>query len=99
MPEPLFATFFPSYAFLQNSSCEVAANFSSVLEAVRDGLRRAVDSDGDTFDLGVDDTLREGLAGKSHEAHLQAIDDGLFRFVVDCHPDLVRITRKNAVPG
>ena len=99
MPEPLFAALLSSNAFLENSCCEADTNFPSVLKAVRNGFRRAVDTNGDTVDLGVDDTLREGLAGKSHEAHLQAIDDGLFRFVVDCHPDLVRITRKNAVPG
>jgi hypothetical protein len=99
MPEPLFAALLSSNAFLQNSCRQSNANFPSVLEAVRDSLRRAVDSDGNTFDLSVDDTLREGLAGESHEAHFQAIDDRLFRFVVDSHPNLVRIAWKNAVQG
>jgi hypothetical protein len=34
MPEPLFAAFSASYAFLQKACCEVAAHFPSVLEAV-----------------------------------------------------------------
>jgi hypothetical protein len=88
MAEPLFAAFFPSYAFLQDSCCEVAANFPSVLEAVRNSLRCAVDTNRHSIDLRIDDTLREGIAGKTHEAQVQAIDDGFFRFAIDGHPNI-----------
>jgi hypothetical protein len=71
MPEPLFAAFFPSYAFLQDSCCDVAANFSSVLEAVRNNLRCAVDTNRNSIDLRIDDTLRERMTGKSNKAQLQ----------------------------
>ena len=99
MPEPLFAAFFPGYAFLQDSCCEVAANFPSVLEAVRDRLRCAVDTNRDSLDLRIDDSLRERIAGKSHEAQLQAIDNWLFGLAVDGHPNVTGIRRENAVPG
>jgi hypothetical protein len=99
MPEPLFAAFFPSYAFLQDSCCEVAAHFPSVLEAVRNCLRRAVNTDGNSIDLRIDHTLRERLAGKSNKAQLQAIDNWFFGFAIDGHPNVTGITRKNAVPG
>ena len=75
MPEPLFATLSVSYAFLQNSCCEGAANFSSVLEAVRNGLRRAVDTNRNSIDLRIADSLREHMAGKSNKVQLQTIDN------------------------
>jgi hypothetical protein len=99
MPEPLFATFFFSYAFLQDSCCEVAPNFSSVLEAVRNRLRRAVDTNGHSIDLRIDDSQRERMAGKSNKAQLQAIDNRFFGFAIDGYPNVTGITRENAVPG
>jgi hypothetical protein len=99
MPEPLFAAFSPSYAFLQDSCCEVAANFSSVLEAVRNRLRRAVDTNRHSIDLRIDDSLRERMAGKSNKAQLQAIDNRFSGFAIDGHPNGTGITRENAVPS
>jgi hypothetical protein len=99
MPEPLFAAFLPSYAFLQDSCCKVVAHFPSVLEAVRDRLRRAVDTNRDSLDLRIDDSLRERIAGKSHEAQLQAIDNGFFGLAIDSHPNVTGIRRENVVPG
>jgi hypothetical protein len=98
MPQPLFAAFFPSYAFLQDSCCDVAANFSSVLEAVR-SLRRAVNTNRNSIDLRIDDTLRERMTGKSNKAQLQAIDNRLFSLAIDGHPNVTGIRRENAVPG
>jgi hypothetical protein len=99
MPEPLFAAFLSRYAFFQNLCCETAANFPSVFEAVRNRLRCAVDTNRHSTDLRIDDALREGVAGKTHEAQVQAIDDGLFRFAIDRHPNVTGIRRENAVPG
>ena len=99
MPEPLFAAFSVSYAFLQNSCCEVVANFASVLEVVRNSLRRAVDTNRHSVDLRIDNALRERMAGKSHETQLQAIDNGFFGFAIDRHPNVTGIRRENAVPG
>ena len=99
MPEPLFATFSASYAFLQNSCCEVTPHFPSVLEAVGDRFRRPVDTNRDSIDLRIDDSLRERLAGKSNKAQLQAIDNRFFGFAIDGHPNVTRIRRENAVPG
>jgi hypothetical protein len=99
MSEPLFAAFFPSYAFLQDSCCEVAADFSSVLEAVRNRFRCAVDANRHSIDLRIDHALRERAAGKSNKAQLQAIDNRFFGFPIDGHPNVTRIRRENAVPG
>jgi hypothetical protein len=98
MPEPLFAAFSVSYAFLQNSCCEVAAHFSSVLETVRNSLRRAVDTNRHSIDLRIDDSLRERMAGKAHETQPQAIDNWFFGFAIDRHPNVTGIRRENAVP-
>ena len=87
MPEPLFAAFFPGYAFLQDSCCEVAANFPSVLEAVRNRLRCAVDANRNSIDLHIDDSLREGLAGESDEAQRKSVRYRLLRFEVNGHPN------------
>jgi hypothetical protein len=99
MPKPLFAAFLSRYAFSQNLCCEVAANFPSVFEAVRNRLRRAVDSNRHSIDLPIDDSLRERLAGKSNKAQLQAIDNRFFGFAIDGHPNMTRMRRENAVPG
>jgi hypothetical protein len=99
MPEPLFATFSASYAFLQNSCCKVTPHFPPVLKAVGDRFRRAVDTNRDSIDLRIDDSLRERLAGKSNKAQLQAIDNRFFGFAIDGHPNVTRIRRENAVPG
>jgi hypothetical protein len=98
MPEPLFATFSASYAFLQNSCCKATAHFPSVLEAVGDRFRHAVDTNRDSIDLRIDDSLRERLAGKSNKAQLQAIDNRFLGFGIDGHPNVTRIRRENAVP-
>ena len=87
MAQPLFAAFSASYAFLQNSCCEVAAHFSSVLETVRNSLRRAVDTNRHSIDLRIDDSLRERMAGKAHETQPQAIDNWFFGFAIDRHPN------------
>jgi hypothetical protein len=99
MPEPLFATFSASYAFLQNSCCKATSHFPSVLEAVGDRFRHAVDTNRDSIDLRIDDSLRERLAGKSNKAQLQAIDNRFLGFAIDGHPNVTRIRRENAVPG
>jgi hypothetical protein len=99
MAEPLFAAFLSRYAFAQNPCCKVAAHFPSVFEAVRNSLRRAVDTNRNSIDLHIDDSLPERMAGKTHEAQVQAIDDGLFGFAIDRHPNVTRIRRENAVPG
>ena len=99
MPEPLFAAFLPSYAFLQDSCCEVAAHFPSIFEAVRNRLRCAVDTNRHSIDLRIDHALRERMAGKSNKAQLQAIDNGFFCFAIDRHPNVTGIRRENAVPG
>ena len=87
MAEPLFATFSASYAFLQNSRCKVTPHFPSVLEAVRNRLRRAVDANRNSIDLQIDDSLREGLAGESDEAHIESVRYRLLRFEVNGHPN------------
>ena len=97
MPEPLFAAFHSSYAFVENSCYEADANFPSVFEAVRDGLCRAVDANGHSIDLRIDDSLPERVNGESHEAQIQAVDDWLFRLKVDCHPDRSGFKWKQAV--
>jgi hypothetical protein len=73
MRQPLFAAFPAGYAFSQNSRCQVAVNFSSVLEAVRDSLGRAVDTNSNSIDLHIDDSLRERLTGESDEAQLELV--------------------------
>jgi hypothetical protein len=85
MPEPLFATFSASYAFLQNSCCKATAHFPSVLEAVGDRFRHAVDTNRDSIDLHIDDSLRERVAGKSDEAQLESVRYRFLRFEVNGH--------------
>ena len=80
MPEPLFATFLSSYAFFQNSCCEVATNSPAVFEAVRNRLRCAVDTSRHSIDLHIDNSLGEGLAGESDEMQLESIRYRLLRF-------------------
>jgi hypothetical protein len=87
MPEPLFAAFFPNYAFLQDSCCEVTADLSSVLEAVRNSLRHAVDTNRNSIDLHIDDSLCEGLAGESDKAQAESVRHRLFRFEANGHPN------------
>jgi hypothetical protein len=99
MAEPLFAAFSASYAFLQNSCCKVTPHFLSVLEAVGDRFRRAVDTNRHSIDLRIDDTLRERIAGKSHKTQPQPIDNGFFGFAIDRHPNVTGIRTENAVPG
>jgi hypothetical protein len=99
MPEPLRAAFSASYAFLQNSCCKVTPHFPSVLKAVRHSLRCAVDTNRHSIDLRIDDSLREGVAGKWNKAQLQAIDNRFFGFAIDSHPSVSGIMRKNAMPG
>lgn len=95
----LFATFLLSDTFPQDACGELAANFSSVLEAVRNRLRRTVDTNWNSIDLRIEDSLRERIAGESHEAQLQAIDNWLLSLPVDGHPNVTGIRRENAVPG
>ena len=97
--ESLFATFLLSDTFPQNACGELAANLPSVLEAVSDGLRRAVDANGHSIDLGIDDSLRERAAGKSHKAQFQAVDGRFLCSAMDRHPNRTRITGNNTVPG
>ena len=99
MSEPLFAAVLSSYTFSQDSCCEVAAKFPSVLEAVRNSLRCAVDTNRHSIDLRIDHALRECVAGKSNKAQLQAIDNRFFGFAIDGHPNVTGIRRENAVPG
>jgi hypothetical protein len=99
MPEPLFAAFSASYAFSKNSCCNVTLHFPSVLEAVGDRFRRAVDTNRHSIDLRIDYSLRERMAGKSNTVQLQTIDNRFFGFSIDGHPNVTGIMRENAVPG
>jgi hypothetical protein len=68
MPESLFATFTSSDTFSQHLYSEVAAKFLAVLEAVSDGLCRAVNTNGHAINSYILDSLCQCLAGESDEA-------------------------------
>ena len=97
MSEPLFAAFLASYAFLQDSYCKVATNFPSVLEAVRNSFRRAVDTNRHSIDLRIDDSLRERFSGEPDKTQPQSADHRLLRLKVDCHPDRSGVKWKQAM--
>ena len=97
MPESLFATFTSSDTFSQRLYSEVAAKFLAVLEAVSDGLCRAVNSNRNAINSYILDSLCQCLAGESDEAQSQATNHRLFRFKIDCHPNRGRVKRKKAV--
>src|SRR5258708_913034 len=69
MSKPLFTALPPSDTFSQHFYGEVAADFPAVLEVVNNSLRRAVNTNRNSIDLGIDDSLWEGLAGESDESH------------------------------
>jgi hypothetical protein len=94
MPESLFATFPSSDTFSQHLYSEVAAKFLAVLEAVSDGLCRAVNSNRNAVNSYILDSLCQCLAGESDEAQFQATGHRLFRFKVDGHPNRSRVKWK-----
>jgi hypothetical protein len=97
MPESLFATFTSIDTFSQHLYSEVAAKFLAVLEAVSDGLCRAVNSNRNAINSYILDSLCQCLAGESDDAQLQATGHRLFRFEVDGHPNRSRVKWKKAV--
>jgi len=97
MPESLFATFTSIDTFSQHLYSEVAAKFLAVLEAVSDGLCRAVDTNRNAINSYILDSLCQCLAGESDEAQFQATGYRLFRFKVDGHPNRNRVKWKKAV--
>jgi len=97
MPESLFATFTSIDTFSQHLYSEVAAKFLAVLEAVSDGLCRAVNSNRNAINPCILDSLCQCLAGESNEAQFQATGQGLFCFKVDGHPNRSRVKWKKAV--
>ena len=97
MPESLFATFTSIDTFSQHLYSEVAAKFLAVLEAVSDGLCRAVNSNRNAINSYILDSLCQCLAGESDEAQFQATGHRLFRFKVDGHPNRSRVKWKKAV--
>jgi hypothetical protein len=82
MPESLFATFTPIDTFSQQLYSEVAAKFLAVLEAVSDGLCRAVNLNWNAINSYILDSLCQCLAGESDEAQFQATGDGLFEALI-----------------
>jgi len=100
MPESLFATFTSIDSLSQHLYSEVAAKFLAVLEAVSDGLCRAVNSNRNAINSYILDSLCQCLAGESDEAQFQATGHRLFRFKVDGHPNRSRVKWKKAMePG
>jgi hypothetical protein len=100
MPESLFATFTSIDTFSQHLYSEVAAKFLAVLEAVSNGLCRAVNSNRNAINSYILDSLCQCLAGESDEAQFQATGHRLFRLWVDGHPNRSRVKWKKAVePG
>ena len=97
MPESLFATFTSIDTFSQHLYSEVAAKFLAVLEAVSDGLCRAVNRTGTPSILIFSTPCVQCLAGESDEAQFQATGHRLFRFRVDGHPNRSRVKWKKAV--
>src|SRR5258708_37811518 len=67
MSKPLFTAHPPSGTFSQHFYGQVAADFPAVLEAVNNSLRCAVNTNRNSIDLRIDDSLCEGLAGESDE--------------------------------
>jgi hypothetical protein len=100
MPESLFAAFTSIDTFSQHLYSEVAAKFFAALEAVSDGFCSAVNSNRNTINSYILDSLRQCLAGESDEAQFQATGHRLFRLKVDGHPNRSRVKWKKAVePG
>src|SRR6266403_342045 len=97
MPKSLFATFSSSDTFSQHIYGEFATHLPTVLEAVSNSLRLAVDTNSHSIDFRIEDSLCESLAGESDEAQPQAIDHGLFCFKVDGHPNRGGIKGKKAM--
>src|SRR5260370_28860611 len=93
----LFATFTSIDTFSQHLYSEVAAKFLAVLEAVSDGLCRAVNSNRNAVNSYILDSLCQCLAGESDEAQFQVTGQGLFCFKVDGHPNRGRVKWKKAV--
>jgi hypothetical protein len=93
----LFATFTSIDPFSQHLYSEVAAKFLAALEAVSDGLCRAVDSNRNAINSYILDSLCQCLAGESDEAQFQATGHRLFRFKVDGHPNRGRVKWKKVV--
>ena len=97
MPESLFATFTSIDTFSQHLYSQVAAKFPAVLEAVSDGLCRAINSNRNAINSSVLDSLCQCLAGESDEAQSQATGHRPFRFRVDCNANRGRVKWKKAV--
>src|ERR1700687_3350151 len=97
MPKSLFTTFASSDTFSQHFCGQAAAKFLAVLEAVSDGLCRAVNTNRHSIQFGIDDSLRESLARESDESQPQSVGHRFFRFTVDGHPNRSRVKRKKAV--
>jgi hypothetical protein len=74
MSKPLFTAFPSRNTFSQRLYSEVAAKFLAVLEAVSDGLCRAVNSNRNAINSYILDSLCQCLAGESHEAQFQTTD-------------------------
>ena len=83
--------------FSQHLYSEVAVKFVPVLEAVNDCLCRAVNSNRNTINSYMLDSLCQCLAGESDQAQFQATGHRLFRFKVDGHPNRSRVKWKKAV--
>jgi len=81
MSKPLFTAHPPSDTFSQHFYGEVAADFPAVLEAVNNSLRCAVNTNRNSIDLRIDDSLCEGLAGESDE-DLRLLQSGFTRLEV-----------------
>jgi hypothetical protein len=97
MPKSLFATFTSIDIFSQHLYSEVAAKFLAILEAVSDGLCRAVNSNRNAINSYILDSLCQCLAGESDEAQFEATGHRLFRFKVDGHPNRSRVKWKKPV--